>query len=51
MTLGITIRMNGGQNDVTVDGRTFDRSGMTPAERSHLRRLIVEAARKTYPQR
>lgn len=41
----IVIRMNGGLNEVAVDGATFDRSLMSREDRSKLRRLIVQAYR------
>ena len=45
--LGITIRMNAGENTVTTrDGTVFDRSAMPCGNRSHLRHLVVEAFRK-----
>lgn len=45
--LGITIRMNAGENTLTTsDGIVFDRSALPRDERSHLRHLIVEAFRK-----
>lgn len=39
----ITIRMNASQNDVTVDGRTFDRSQMTRREKTFLRKVVTGA--------
>jgi hypothetical protein len=41
----VTIRMNGGSNEVVVDGRTFDRSQMDREQRGQFRRLIVQAFR------
>jgi hypothetical protein len=41
----VVIRMNGGRNEVVVDGRSFDRSQMDREERGQFRRLIVQAFR------
>lgn len=46
----VTIRFNGGRNEVVVDGRTFDRSKMTREERGQFRRLIVQAFRNEQEQ-
>lgn len=46
----MTIKMNGGENTVTVDGHTFDRSKMDKSERNKLRRMIVEAFRQAVTQ-
>lgn len=47
----VTIHMNAQANTVTVMDRgkatTFDRSTMVPWQRNRLRRMIVEAWRKT----
>lgn len=39
----MTIRMNGSEDTVTVDGHKFDRSKMTKPDRNKLRRMVVEA--------
>jgi hypothetical protein len=37
----ITIRLGAGNDDVTVDGHTFDRSKMTRPEKNKLTRMLV----------
>lgn len=42
----ITIRLGAAHDEVVVDGHTFDRSVMSRADKSKLRRIIVGALSK-----
>lgn len=41
MKAQITIRIGANNDDVTVDGRTFDRSKMTRPEKNKLARILI----------
>lgn len=42
----MTIRMSGAEDTVEIDGRTFDRSDMTKADKRKMARMVAQAFRQ-----